>query len=75
MFPMCFGAVPMETSVVISNWGTRAELADVVELARQGTVHVEVEPVALSEVPSAYERLEAGRVRGRVVAVPDRSTA
>jgi alcohol dehydrogenase, propanol-preferring len=74
MFPMCFGAVPMETSVVISNWGTRAELADVVELARHRAVHVEVEPVALSEVPSAYERLEAGEVRGRVVAVPERST-
>jgi len=70
MFPMRFGAVPMETSVVISNWGTRSELADVVELARQGAVHVEVEPVALADVPSAYERLEAGEVRGRAVAVP-----
>jgi propanol-preferring alcohol dehydrogenase len=69
-FPMCFGAVPMETSVVISNWGTRSELADVVELARQGAVHVEVEPVALADVPRAYERLEAGAVRGRAVAVP-----
>jgi propanol-preferring alcohol dehydrogenase len=73
-FPLRFGAVPMETSVVISNWGTRTELADVVALARQGAVHVEVEPVALSEVPDAYERLEAGEVRGRIVAVPDRST-
>jgi alcohol dehydrogenase, propanol-preferring len=70
MFPMRFGAVPMETSVVISNWGTRSELADVVELARQGAVHVEVEPVALADVPRAYERLEAGEVRGRAVAVP-----
>jgi alcohol dehydrogenase, propanol-preferring len=69
-FPMRFGAVPMETSVVISNWGTRAELADVVALAREGAIHVEVEPVALFDVPSAYERLQAGDVRGRAVAVP-----
>jgi alcohol dehydrogenase, propanol-preferring len=69
-FPMRFGAVPMETTVVISNWGTRAELADVVALARDGAIHVEVEPVPLSDVPSAYERLEAGEVRGRAVAVP-----
>jgi propanol-preferring alcohol dehydrogenase len=69
-FPMRFGGVPMETTVVISNWGTRAELADVVALARDGVIHVEVEPVALSDVPSAYERLEAGEVRGRAVAVP-----
>jgi alcohol dehydrogenase, propanol-preferring len=61
----------METTVVISNWGTRAELAEVVALARAGIVGLEVEPVALSEVVDAYERLERGDVRGRVVAVPE----
>jgi propanol-preferring alcohol dehydrogenase len=71
-FPMRFGAVPFETSVVMSNWGTRSELADVVALARAGAIHVDVERVALAEVPAAYERLEAGTVRGRLVAVPDR---
>jgi len=69
-FPMRFGAVPFETSVVMSNWGTRAELADVVALARAGAVHVDVERVALADAPAAYERLEAGAVRGRLVAVP-----
>jgi len=69
-FPMRFGAVPFETSVVISNWGTRAELADVVALARAGAVHVEVERVRLADVPAAYERLESGAVSGRLVAVP-----
>jgi propanol-preferring alcohol dehydrogenase len=70
-FPMRFGAVPFETSVVMSNWGTRSELADVVALARAGALHVDVERVALGEVPAAYERLEVGAVRGRLVAVPD----
>jgi propanol-preferring alcohol dehydrogenase len=72
-FPMRFGAVPFETSVVMSNWGTRSELAEVVALARAGAVHVDVERVRLAEVPAAYERLESGAVRGRLVAVPDAS--
>jgi len=69
-FPMRFGAVPFETSVVLSNWGTRAELADVVALARAGAIHVDVERVTLADVPAAYERLESGTVSGRLVAVP-----
>jgi propanol-preferring alcohol dehydrogenase len=69
--PMRRGSVPMETTVVISNWGTRAELAEVVALARAGIVDLEVEPVALPDVVDAYERLERGDVRGRLVAVPE----
>jgi propanol-preferring alcohol dehydrogenase len=70
-FPMRRGGVPMETSVVISNWGTRAELAEVVALARSGAIRLDVERVRLSDVVAAYGRLERGEVRGRVVAVPD----
>jgi D-arabinose 1-dehydrogenase-like Zn-dependent alcohol dehydrogenase len=36
-------------------------------------LHIEVERVALHDVPAAYERLEAGDVRGRVVAIPLRA--
>ena len=68
--PFRFGVIPFETPVVFSNWGTRAELAEVVDLARAGVLHIEVERVALDYVPAAYERLEAGDVRGRVVAIP-----
>ena len=69
-FPMRFGGVPFETSVVMSNWGTRSELADVVALAHDGAVHIDVERIGLADVPAAYGRLEAGDVRGRLVAVP-----
>jgi propanol-preferring alcohol dehydrogenase len=69
-FPMRFGAVPLETSVIFSNWGTRAELAEVVELARAGAIAIEVERIALADVPAAYERLAKGGGRGRLVAVP-----
>jgi propanol-preferring alcohol dehydrogenase len=70
-FPMRFGAVPLETSVIFSNWGTRAELAEVVALARDGAIAIEVEVVGLADVPDAYERLAAGGNRGRLVAVPE----
>ncbi|HKG66701.1 MAG TPA: NAD(P)-dependent alcohol dehydrogenase [Solirubrobacteraceae bacterium] len=74
-FPMHFGGVPLETSVIFSNWGTRSELAEVVELARDGAVSMEIERISLAEVPEAYERLAAGGGRGRLVAVPDREPA
>ena len=70
-FPMRFGGVPLETSVIFSNWGTRAELADVVALARDGAIAIDVERVPLAGVPAAYERLAAGATRGRLVAVPE----
>ena len=38
---MRFGAVPLETSVIFSNWGTRAELAEVVALARDGAIAID----------------------------------
>jgi propanol-preferring alcohol dehydrogenase len=69
-FPMRFGGVPLETSVIFSNWGTRAELAEVVALARDGAIEIEIERVALAGVPAAYERLASGGSRGRLVAVP-----
>src|SRR3954451_7933620 len=69
-FPMRFAAVPLETSVIFSNWGTRAELADVVALARDGAIAIDVERVALADVPAAYERLRSGGGHGRLVAVP-----
>jgi propanol-preferring alcohol dehydrogenase len=70
-FPMRFGGVPLETSVIFSNWGTRAELGEVVALARDGAIAIETERVALAGVPAAYERLATGGGRGRLVAVPE----
>jgi alcohol dehydrogenase, propanol-preferring len=69
-FPMRFGSVPFETPVIFSNWGTREELAEVVALAREGAIDMEIERVSLAGVPDAYERLESGSCRGRLVAVP-----
>ena len=71
-FPMRYGSVPFETPVIFSNWGTREELADVVALARDGAISLEIERVPLAAVSAAYGRLEAGAVNGRLVAVPER---
>jgi hypothetical protein len=45
---MRFGTVPAETPVIFSNWGTRAELAEVVALAR----------AALQRLDLTQERVE-----------------
>ena len=51
-------------------WGTPAELRDVLDLARRGRLSVDVERVDLADLPATLERLEAGDVEGRAVVVP-----
>ena len=51
-------------------WGTPAELRDVLALARWGRLSVDVERVDLADLPATLERLEAGDVEGRAVVVP-----
>ena len=53
-----------------SYWGTRSELFEVLDLARAGLIHVETETFSLDDGPTAYERLQAGTLRGRAVIVP-----
>ena len=63
-------AVPFETSITVPTWGTIPELAEVVALARAGTIHMETQPYALSAAVDAYGELADGRVVGRAVATP-----
>jgi propanol-preferring alcohol dehydrogenase len=65
-----FGALPHETSVTAPYWGSRAELLEVLDLARAGAVEVHVETYSLDEAPRAYERLHHGQVSGRAVILP-----
>lgn len=51
-------------------WGTPAELRDVLELARQGRISADVQRISLEALPETFERLEAGEVEGRAVVVP-----
>lgn len=61
---------PYEASVRSPYWGYRNELFEVLELARNGSVNVEVEVFSLDDAPRAYEKLHAGELRGRAVIVP-----
>ena len=68
--PVGFGRVAYDVAVRTPYWGSRAELIEVLDLARAGQVKVEIETYTLDEAPKAYERLHEGRIRGRAVIVP-----
>ncbi len=63
-------AAPYDSSVRAPYWGSRSELFEVLELARAGAIHVEIEVFSLDDAPKAYQRLSAGTLRGRAVIVP-----
>ncbi|MFF5389856.1 NAD(P)-dependent alcohol dehydrogenase [Streptomyces sp. NPDC013012] len=69
--PVGFGSPAYEVSVASPYWGTRAELIEVLDLARAGSVDVHVETYTLDDAPKAYERLHEGRVAGRAVILPN----
>ncbi|HEY1276377.1 MAG TPA: zinc-binding dehydrogenase, partial [Thermoleophilaceae bacterium] len=62
--------IPLETRLVIPFWGTRAELLEVVGLARAGVISAHVERFDLADAATAYERLERGELAGRAVVIP-----
>ncbi|MEU6854498.1 NAD(P)-dependent alcohol dehydrogenase [Actinacidiphila alni] len=65
-----FGTIAFDAAVRAPYWGTRAELIEVLDLARAGAVDVHVETYSLDDAPLAYERLHAGRITGRAVILP-----
>lgn len=64
------GFLPPGFRLSLPFWGTRPELAEVVALARTGTLHVETEQFPLSAAQTAFHRLRQGAMRGRAVLVP-----
>ncbi|MGV0718843.1 NAD(P)-dependent alcohol dehydrogenase [Mycolicibacterium sp. XJ662] len=68
--PFSFFSQPYEVSMQTTYWGTRRELAELLELAARGRVHVETSTYSLDDAPRAYRDLQEGRVRGRAVVVP-----
>jgi propanol-preferring alcohol dehydrogenase len=69
--PVGFGTLPMETRVVVPFWGTRAELVEVVALARAGRIRSHVELFSLRDAQTAYDKLRKGGLQGRAVIVPE----
>jgi alcohol dehydrogenase, propanol-preferring len=70
VLPVRPGDVPFECTVYVPTWGTLAELAEVVALARAGTIHTEIERLTLDEAVEGYRRLKRGEVVGRAVVAP-----
>ncbi len=62
--------IPFETRVVIPFWGTRAELAEVIALARAGRISAHVERFPLTRAQAAYDKMRAGQLIGRAVVLP-----
>jgi alcohol dehydrogenase, propanol-preferring len=63
--------LPVACRVSAPFWGTRAELAEVLQLARQGLITPVVERATLRQAVAVYERLETGEILGRAVVVPE----
>lgn len=72
--PVGVKAVPLGATVRTSYWGTRQELVEVLALAREGQLRVNVQEYAMSQVPDAYAALAAGQLVGRAVVRPERET-
>ena len=62
--------IPLEARLVIPFWGTRAELVEVLDLARAGLISARVERFDLPGAPAAYEKLRDGEINGRAVIIP-----
>lgn len=63
--------IPFETQVTMPFWGTRAELAAVIALARDGRIRTHVQTFPLDSAADAYRALRDGTLRGRAVVVPE----
>ena len=69
------GQLAMGASVRRPFWGSLSEMWEIVDLARSGQIHTEVEAHPLEAGPEVYERLRAGDVRGRAVLIPGRESS
>jgi propanol-preferring alcohol dehydrogenase len=65
-----FFSTPYEASVATTYWGSRSELIELVDLAKQGVFHIAVEEFSLDNGVDAYRKLAANTLRGRAVVVP-----
>ncbi|QGP89785.1 alcohol dehydrogenase catalytic domain-containing protein [Gordonia sp. 135] len=68
--PVGYRRLAFEASVRSTFWGSRGELWEVIDLARAGRLHIEVETHPLADAPQVYARLARGEILGRAVVVP-----
>ncbi|MCD0476483.1 MULTISPECIES: hypothetical protein [unclassified Flavobacterium] len=51
-------------------WGSRTELMEVIGLALQKKIHIEIEKYSLDQALEVYDKLRKGQIKGRAVLVP-----
>jgi len=66
-----YGGLPKDGEVFNFQGSTISDAREVFALADAGLIHSDVDTYPLSDVARAYADLEAGRLRGRAVILPD----
>jgi alcohol dehydrogenase, propanol-preferring len=68
--PFGLGAVPHEAHLHSSIWGSRDELAELIELAQRERLQYTIDTMALEQAQRAHELIRSGQARGRIVLTP-----
>jgi alcohol dehydrogenase, propanol-preferring len=68
--PFGLGAVPHEAHFLSSIWGSRDELAELIELAQRERLEYTIDTMALEQAQQAHDLIRSGRAPGRIVLVP-----
>jgi propanol-preferring alcohol dehydrogenase len=68
--PFGIGAVPHEAHFLSSIWGSRDELAELIELARRERLDYTIDTMPLERAQEAHDLIRSGRARGRIVLTP-----
>lgn len=68
--PFGIGAVPHEAHFLSSIWGSRDELAELIELAQRERLEYTIDTMPLEQAQRAHELVRSGQARGRLVLTP-----
>ncbi len=69
--PFGFFTTRYEVEMASTYWGTRAELMEVIALARAGLIRSHVQSFKLEEAIGAYRLMREGKLEGRAVITPN----
>jgi propanol-preferring alcohol dehydrogenase len=68
--PFGLGAVPHEARFMSSIWGSRDELAELIDLAQREQLEYTIDTMSLDRAQEAHDLVRSGQARGRIVLVP-----
>ena len=68
--PFGLGAVPHEAHFLSSIWGSRDELAELIDLAQRERLEYTIDTMPLDRAQEAHDLVRSGRARGRIVLTP-----